>query len=265
MSLASTSTAPTVWKHVVCGVDGSPAGLQATREVAWLMPASAQLTLCAVVNPASVEGGTFLEDKLTREAQDALAEAQSAVSGIHDAELHLREGAPIRLLLDELRTQQATLVVVGGHGHSRAAGVVLGSVATAMLHEAPCSVLMTHDTAREDTPRDAEVLVGFDGSGGARRALSVGRELATRLSLKLRAIVATGDEHPLGSGWSSDELPPDLTVSDDPRPAVDALVEASASARLLILGSRHLHGVPALSSVSERVAHRAKSPVLVVR
>ena len=114
-------------------------------------------------------------------------------------------------------------------------------------------------------PRDAEVLVGFDGSGGARRALSVGRELAARLSLKLRAIVATGDEHPLGSGWSSDELPPDLTVSEDPRPAVDALVEASASARLLILGSRHLHGVPALSSVSERVAHRAKCPVLVVR
>ena len=265
MSLASTSTAPAVWKHVVCGIDGSAAGLQAAREAAWLMPAAAQLTLCAVVNPASVEGGTFLEDRLTRDAQDALVEAQSAIAAIHDAEPHLREGAPIRLLLDELRAQQATLVVVGGHGHSRAAGVVLGSVATAMLHEAPCSVLMTHGTAHTDTPSEAEVLVGFDGSGGARRALSVGRELAARLSLRLRAIVATGDPHPPGPGWSSDELPPDLTVSEDHRPAVDALVEASVSARLLILGSRHLHGVPALSSVSERVAHRAKCPVLVVR
>ena len=57
---------------------------------------------------------------------------------------HLREGPPIRRLLDELRTEQATLVAVGSHGHSRAAGIVLGSVATAMLHEAPCSVLIAH-------------------------------------------------------------------------------------------------------------------------
>jgi Universal stress protein family len=50
---------------------------------------------------------------------------------------------------------------------------------------------------------------------------------------------------------------------DDRRP-VDALVAASAGTDLLVLGSRGLHGLDALGSVSERVAHTAKSSVLVV-
>jgi nucleotide-binding universal stress UspA family protein len=46
---------------------------------------------------------------------------------------------------------------------------------------------------------------------------------------------------------------------------VHALVEASAGADLLVLGSRGLHGLASLGSVSERVASRAHSSVLVVR
>jgi nucleotide-binding universal stress UspA family protein len=33
----------------------------------------------------------------------------------------------------------------------------------------------------------------------------------------------------------------------------------------VVVGSRGLHGFPALGSVGERVAHRARSSVLVVR
>jgi nucleotide-binding universal stress UspA family protein len=46
---------------------------------------------------------------------------------------------------------------------------------------------------------------------------------------------------------------------------VAALVEAAACADLLIVGSRGLHGLRALGSVSERVAHAASCSVLVVR
>ena len=125
-----------------------------------------------------------------------------------------------------------------------------------MMHEAPCSVLIAH----ADVDADGDVVVGFDGSGGARRALAAGRELSERLGLGLRVIVASGDAHPPGPGWSREELGPELAVSEDPRSAVEALVDASRSARLLVVGSRHLRGVPALSSVSERAAHRASSP-----
>jgi len=51
---------------------------------------------------------------------------------------------------------------------------------------------------------------------------------------------------------------------DDRSPA-DTLVAASEDADLLVIGSRGLHGFRALGSVSEKVAHRAESSVLVVR
>ena len=115
------------------------------------------------------------------------------------------------------------------------------------------------------SPSEGDVVVGFDGSGGARRALAAGRELAERVGLELRLIVATKDADPSGPGWSREELGSELAVSEDPRAAVEALVDASRSARLLVVGSRHLRGAPALSSVSERAAHRASCPVLVIR
>ena len=57
-------------------------------------------------------------------------------------------------------------------------------------------------------------------------------------------------------------LPGGLTVDEDPRTPVEALVAASRSSRLLVLGSRHLSGVMALSSVSEQVTALASCPVL---
>jgi nucleotide-binding universal stress UspA family protein len=263
MSSAPISFPPAVWDRVVCGIDGTAGGLEAARQVASLMPGSAQLTLCTVVDPASIEGDGLREIALTREAEESLDQALREIAASREAEPHLREGPPIRLLLDELIAGQATLVSLGGHGHNRAAGTPFGSVATAILHDAPCSVLIAQGTAR--VPSNGEVMVGFDGSGGARRALAVGLELTERLSKELRVIIATGDAHPPGPGWSSEELGPGLAVTEDSRTAVDALLDASASAGLLIFGSRHLHGATALSSVSQHVTRRASCPVLIVR
>jgi nucleotide-binding universal stress UspA family protein len=263
MSGAPTSFPPTVWDRVVCGIDGTASGLEAARQVARLMPGSAQLTLCAVVDPASIEGDGQREIALTREAEESLDQAVREIAASREAEPHLREGPPTPLLLDELISEQATLVAVGGHGHNRAAGAPLGSVATAIVHDAPCSVLIAYDTAR--VPSSGEVVVGFDGSGGARRALAVGLELTERMSERLRVITATGDAHFPDPGWSTDELEPGLAITEDSRTAVDALLDASVSAGLLILGSRHLPGATALSSVSQRVTRRANCSVLIVR
>jgi len=47
--------------------------------------------------------------------------------------------------------------------------------------------------------------------------------------------------------------------------AAAALIETAHEADLVVVGSRGLHGLKALGSVSERVAHRANCSVLVVR
>jgi nucleotide-binding universal stress UspA family protein len=261
MGDATISSATTVWDRVLGAVDLSRASVHAARTAARLMPAGASLTLCAVVSRETLEEGPVRDRALTGEAQNALNRAQAQIQPVHDAELHLRQGPPIRRLLDELQAGRATLVTVGRRGQNGVAGVGLGSVATAMLHDAPCSVLI----ADVGEHADGQVVVGFDGSGAARRALAAGRELSERLSLKLRVVVATGDTHGPGPGWSRDELGSEIAVSEDPRTAVEALADASQAAMLLILGSRHLPAALALSSVSEQAAHRATSPVLVVR
>jgi hypothetical protein len=110
MSVAPTSFEPAVWERVVRGIDGTAASLEAARQVAMLMPASAQLTLSTVINPPAVEAGGFLEKALTREAEEWLKEAQGEIASRHGAEMHLREGPPLRLLLDELVAAHATLL-----------------------------------------------------------------------------------------------------------------------------------------------------------
>jgi nucleotide-binding universal stress UspA family protein len=59
----------------------------------------------------------------------------------------------------------------------------------------------------------------------------------------------------------------DPVVLDEHASAHKAITAAAASigASLLVIGSRGLHGVHALTSVSERVAHEAPCSVLVLR
>jgi nucleotide-binding universal stress UspA family protein len=51
----------------------------------------------------------------------------------------------------------------------------------------------------------------------------------------------------------------------DEREPLDALLAASQESDVVVVGNRGLHGISALGSVSERLAHRAPSSVLVVR
>jgi nucleotide-binding universal stress UspA family protein len=256
MSIAHTRSPAAVWDRVICAIDASPLSVRAALAAAQLMPTAARFTLCTVVGSGEVDVAT--NQARTQEANAALARAQADLQPFHDAELQLRDGPPIGRLLDELLTERATMVTVGSRSNGRGG---LGSLASAMLHDAPCAVLIAHT----EFAGDEDVVVGFDGSGGARRALAVGRELAERRALKLRVLVATGDAHPPGPGWSRAELGPDVDLIEDPRTPVEALTDASSSAGLLILGSRHLPAALALSSVSEQAAQRATCPVLVVR
>jgi nucleotide-binding universal stress UspA family protein len=57
----------------------------------------------------------------------------------------------------------------------------------------------------------------------------------------------------------------DRRQEDLPDEPVQALVSAAADADLVVVGSRGLHGLKAIGSVSERVAHEARCSTLVVR
>jgi nucleotide-binding universal stress UspA family protein len=74
-------------------------------------------------------------------------------------------------------------------------------------------------------------------------------------------VVATGE--PQVDLDAARRVAPEL--EELPGSAVGQLAVLSELADLVVVGSRSLRGLPALGSVSERVAHEARCAVLVVR
>lgn len=263
--MTSAATGPgAVFSRVLVGVDGSAESREAVRQAAALV--EGELTLLAVydtVSAYSVTTGTIPSPLLDPDVQRAAAEgvlreAEEALGPI-EATAKVARGCSWDELLDEADRERDTLVVVGTHGTGRVSGILMGSTATEVIHKARCSVLVARE-ARNALPRS--IAVGVDGSADSALAHAVARDLAKRLGAKLRPIVAEGGK----------KVDPKLAATiagadyesfvDDP---VTALVVAAAEVDLLVVGSRGLHGVKSLGSVSERVAHRARSSVLIVR
>jgi len=269
MSTAQNSSpvatgANAVFSRVLVGVDGSHQSREAARQAAALT--EGELTLLAVYDTASglvgMTGATpppYLDEDVQREsAEDALRRAQAEL-GERQATGKIVKGCPWEELIREVAREQHMLIAVGSHGNGRARGIVMGSTATELIHKAPCSVLVTRDAGKEFR---RSIVVGVDGSPESAAAYAVARHLAERFDVKLWPVVAHG-------GKGVDKRLTAMIIGDRhedlPDAPVTALVAAAADADLLVVGSRGLHGLKSLGSVSERVAHEARSSVLVVR
>jgi nucleotide-binding universal stress UspA family protein len=105
-------------------------------------------------------------------------------------------------------------------------------------------------------------VVGIDGSPQSAVAYATARRLAVRFDSEVWPVVAHG-----GDGVDRGQVAAivDYHHEDLPDEPVAALVAASADADLVIIGSRGLHGIKAIGSVSERVAHQARCSTLIVR
>jgi len=259
--------AETIFSRILVGVDGSPESREAARQSALLLDANGELTFLAAYGvPPALTGGNgfgipaYLDLQTQHEAaKHALAEAGAELDGGIEPRTLLARDTSWGALLREAEREDATLIAVGSHGLGRARGIALGSTTTDVVHKASCSVLVARK-AEPDFPRT--IVVGVDGSAESAAAYAVALQLSSRSGTKLRPIVARGgkgvDERLVATivGHHYDG------VDDKP---VAALVAAAGDADLVVVGSRGLHGLGALGSVSERVAHQAASSVLIVR
>ena len=189
------------------------------------------------------------------EADARAALDQVAAEGV---ELRLVHGRADDTML--AATKGATLVVVGSHEKPRGRGTLLGSVATRLVHDAPCSVLVTraadeHSFSTVDRGRRRWLASLAERGGGRDRTWGTTR---------CKGRDHRGDGEPIR--YDERELERSGLAFDrsDAKP-VQALVQASQSVDLLVVASRGLRGLRALGSVSERVAHQAVCSVLIVR
>ncbi len=254
-----------VFTRILVGIDGSQQSLDAARQASVLQDIDGQLTLFSAWDIAPVMGaGSNVpyhldEDSQRAAAQASLAAARDHVAPYAAATTKLTRGAPADQLLDEIERDEDTLVCVGSSGLGRLLGVVEGSVATAIIRHAPCSVLVARPTGN-GFPHS--VVVGVDGSVESAAAYAAARYVAERFDAELRAVVARGGKSP------DERLAATITGGDhddDHDPPARALMRAAESADLVVVGSRGLHGLARLGSVSERVARGAECSALVVR
>lgn len=246
-----------VFSRVLVGVDHSPASAHAVRQAALLTAPGGKLTFLAawtiprrtlepegtvtmlaastgppvtygVLGPSVADDDAVALHRRAAEHAVGLATAESKPSATK-----IVEGVAWEQLIAEITREHCALVAVGSHAHRRVAGILRGATATEIVHKAPCSVLVARPAGEQFPHR---ILVGVDGSSASSFAADVAGHVAERFGSELR-----------------------------PFTTVDALLAASAEADLVVVGSRGLHGLRALGSVSERVAHTAHCSTLLVR
>jgi len=262
-----------LFRCVVCGVDGTDESRAAVAQLGRLLEGAGgecRVVLVSVWNTgASVAVGW--SPPIARTSSFPQEELRAAVDGVRpllpgsvEVETVVVEGPPGPMMLTEAGRHDATLVAVGSHDHRRISGILLGSVAAQLLHEAPCAVLMARGQASESFP--ARVAVGADGSEESARAIHAAASIAKARGAELEAVVATGGGTPDPAAVRSAldaAAGPDTPLRMESDSPVDALSRLDPD--LLVVGSRGLQGLRSLGSVSERVAHEARCSVLVVR
>ena len=156
----------------------------------------------------------------------------------------------------------SALVVVGSRGTNGLAGVLLGSVTTALaLHALGPVVVVRPDAPR---PVDGPVVAGFDGSASADRALVFAAEEAALRSVGLVAVSAgvTGSDSP---AILADRFPGvEVTVGRVPGHLGHALVDAAGGAQLVVIGQSMSGRGGAHGSVGRYLLRHAAVPVCIV-
>ncbi len=231
-------------------------------------------------------------ERLCHEAAEVLAVLYPDL----DVTTRLVPGAAAATLLEE--SEHAHLVVLGRRGIGGFTGLMVGSTALQVTAHAQCPVIAIPAPVTGGSRRRG-VVVGVDGSEISEPAVEYAYQTASELDEPLVALHAWYYTPPAGvagmgigmysslvledvplleadeelalaestAGWS--EKYPDVQVEHRVTQShpVQALVEASAQASLLVVGSRGRGSLAsmALGSVSHGVLHHATGPVAVVR
>jgi nucleotide-binding universal stress UspA family protein len=285
--MGTTSAEASAKGAVVVGYDGSA---DAERGLDWAIEYARLRRLPLEVVAASGDV-TYLPERTNQEVDSlveewlALAEQRLTAAGLDSWRTRTTGEKAVPALL--LASREAGLLVLGAQGHGFVGGMVLGSVSQHVTRHAECPVVVVRPA-----PGRRRVIVGVDGSEGSERALGFAFDYAAAFDATVVAVHGKKLQSVTGP-WS---ITVDTTVADQlasmdamlteamadfskanpqvrvetlalPVAPVRALVDASAGADLVVVGTRGLGGFMGLmlGSVSAGALQEAQCPVAVVR
>lgn len=280
--------------EIVVGVDGSDGAAHALRWAAAEAAARGSrlvaLMTWGYLDQRHPDGTEFEAGYDESDAARALEVFVSAALGDSPAvvvDRRLRNDLATPALLDAGR--HAELLVLGARGLGGFKGLLLGSVSQACIHHATCPTVIVRARAGEQVSAADRIVVGVDGSPGSRAALRWAVDEARCRRAPLQAVHTWNwpqmvgfpigvDLDPSMVRESAEQLLDDqldqVDLQDlrlvertvDSGSAATLLIDASADAGLVVVGTRGIGGFPGLllGAVSHQVAQHAACPVVVV-
>jgi nucleotide-binding universal stress UspA family protein len=236
----------------------------------------------------------FMRAESKKLGNELLEEGVKGVEGAGGvvAGAHLVEGRAADEILDLGGQIGANLIVIGSRGLGPVGRIALGSVSEAVIHHSRWPVLVLR--GGEDSWPPERVIFGDDGSEAARAAGDLGASLCGRhgaRALVLHAYPRLPEVDAEGRRFNprivDDELrraekallersrelecrlgsrpKVRLVVGDAAASLLEAAEEDAPERTLLVVGSRELGAIGRirLGSVSTKVVHAAKGPILV--
>jgi nucleotide-binding universal stress UspA family protein len=140
-------------RHLLLPTDFSAPAAQALCYVELLVPKGvAQVTLVHALQVPPLEFyEAGLPERLEAAARNSLEilKARLEAALVPRVESHLATGHPISVILEMLRTQDISMIVLGTQGKGFIAEIFLGSVAHNITRVAPCPMLLIPPVNRE--------------------------------------------------------------------------------------------------------------------
>jgi nucleotide-binding universal stress UspA family protein len=284
--------------RTVVGFDGSEIARATLSFAARRLGPEDRLVVAHVVAvPTSMLESPYYDRAMERSREHGrrvLDQAKDALPSGASKDLRLVEGPPASTLVELAQEVDADEIAVGSRGFGSFRAAALGSTSHALLHESDRPVLVVPRRAVERvlglaaTPDDGiqppTVVVGYDGSDNARRALDYASRRVGELGGHLVAVCAFyAPSDWLGAPYYQlaiddyQERAREITRGLEDRPDVEAdvvlappvealtRVAQARDASEIVVGARGLGRFrAALGSVSHGLLHEADRPVVIV-
>jgi nucleotide-binding universal stress UspA family protein len=271
-----------MFREVIVGVDGGPAGRDAAAVARLLAEPQAHLALAHVHVLTPVRGASGIYGPGENEQSQRLLEGERDASGL-DAELLTVTASSVGRGLHYLAEQRAAdLLAVGSNPRSFVGRVLMGDATRAALTGAPCAVTIAPLGYANEPHALKRIGVGYDASPESEAALACARELASRHGASVSALTVVepapyaGLVRAVSGGPSGDEL---VAVAREELAALDGvdgdvgvgvageeLAAFGAGVDLLVVGSRGYGPLRSLmlGTTATHLAGSARCPLLVL-